>query len=123
MSNFQLFVLMKTSVYTALVMMNKKGKNLCGYLCQAGMLITVNENLIHKCIIIDRTYEWLHKGSSFNGHTVIWVEEHVRLSFLVLLLVYVMSFQKLMVSILALSWLTCSLHLHYFYYETFCLRE
>ena len=36
----------------------EKGVNPCSYLCQTGMLIRVNENLIHECIIIDRTY-WL----------------------------------------------------------------
>ena len=117
-NQFSVVCLNKNILYTALVMMNSKRCEpivaaIVKQVCM--MLIRVNKNLIHKCIIVFRAYrlaayrQFIHWTYSRLGRG--------KGTLLVLYLLYVMSFRKLMVSILVVSWLSCSLHLHYLYHK------
>ena len=54
----------KDVLHTTLVMINRKGVNLCDFLCQTGMLIRIIENVIHECVIVNKL------GNSFTGHII-----------------------------------------------------
>ena len=98
----------------------EKGKNPCGYLCQTGTYINKGKREFNPQVY----YRWqnIQNGCIQAVHSLDIQYSRVgrgirKVIFLVLLLLYVMSFQKLKVCMLDLSWLSCSLHLHYFYHK------